>query len=868
MELAASLLLLSAAVACGDGGPRGVWMTARKDSRNHARADVPGTMADAPEEVWRIATCGHVVFARTVRVEGRDAALMQIGPTLQLVRWSGETVWRQLTLGLGMVLAVEDFEGDGRLEVLARTDVRTVVLVDVATGELLWRWQSAPSTQIIGHVFSRTPTGVRFICFPSYSTDGFCFDFSGNRREPRLLWQQSYAGKYGVGYGPNAVLQDMDRDGKFDIVLSGKVPSVSQLVLDVDTGEVKVEAHHDLDAWGRPYGLLHATDLDADGYPDVVMMSCQVEEYICVARNVDGERLEMVWGQFIEKDWPTDERELRPQVTSVADLRANDRPELVVGLWDDGAWRTAVIDPLQGFEARRGELPGLYFWGCHDITGDGRPEVICSEEGQRLTARVGMLVGLDGETLEPVARLESAALFASGTSPMPDDRYFMAIRHSPVPFADGDGTTGLLVRRFRGNEETGVFLWGARPEGEVRLRRLAGPEYTDAHVTGDELILSDGTGRTVAPGRGRKMTVSGGVSQPLLWEAGGRRELVLDLARNGIIGGVPDLRRPGKLKGAWRIRGGYPALHVDANGVARLAAADLRDRTHPQALLYTAPLGSSSSPIAIELNHPVYVRAPLMPYGNGEYRLLCNLQTGVHTLAFAAYDAKGERVWSDDGWGAYPNTMAAADLDGDGAWEVVADDHGRYRVYSDGGEVIAEHPGWPPAYNVPIVGPFGPDGKTAVLRSAGINGMALLDPAAEQVWFRSARVWQYYRSIPAVADTAGTGRLRLGIIDEDGVFECLDASTGETVWSVELGCLPSDTSVVAGDLTGNGRGEFLAGLPDGRLVCIGEEDGRGKVVWEKPLGASIANPIIADVDGDGLAEIVLSTSDGCVRILK
>jgi outer membrane protein assembly factor BamB len=107
----------------------------------------------------------------------------------------------------------------------------------------------------------------------------------------------------------------------------------------------------------------------------------------------------------------------------------------------------------------------------------------------------------------------------------------------------------------------------------------------------------------------------------------------------------------------------------------------------------------------------------------------------------------------------------------------------------------------------------------------------------------------------------------VGSLAEDGIFECLDARTGERRWSLDLATPPSSTSVVTGDLDGDGEDEFLLGLADGRLVCLKEKAGRGSVLWEVKFDAAVANPIIADVNGDGAAEIVLSTSDGCVRIL-
>ena len=69
------------------------------------------------------------------------------------------------------------------------------------------------------------------------------------------------------------------------------------------------------------------------------------------------------------------------------------------------------------------------------------------------------------------------------------------------------------------------------------------------------------------------------------------------------------------------------------------------------------------------------------------------------------------------------------------------------------------------------------------------------------------------------------------------------------------------------DSTNKARSD-IAGLPDGRLVTVGEIGNKGVILWEKHFDAAVAHTIIADVDGDGSAEIVLSTTDGYVRILR
>jgi hypothetical protein len=344
---------------------------------------------------------------------------------------------------------------------------------------------------------------------------------------------------------------------------------------------------------------------------------------------------------------------------------------------------------------------------------------------------------------------------------------------------------------------------------------------------------------------------------------GGRRELVVDAAGAGVVGGAPDLARAGALQDGWSVPGSYPALHLDAAGQARLAVADLADPDHPGACTYTAPVSPQQAPVRVELPYPVYPRSALLPHGR-DYSLLVGLQTGVHTFAVATYDAAGKLLWEDRSGGAYPNAAAAADVDGDALDETVADDHGTLRVWASDGTLRATHPGWPPAYNLPIVGPFGAAGAPAIFRSSGINGLALLDPATQVHWFREAPIWRHYGCLGAVGDTRGDGAWKYASCAEDGVLECLEVATGAPAWSVDLKTATPPSSVIAADLDGDGGDEFLTGLADGRLVCVKE----GQIAWEVQLDAAVANPIVADLDGDGLAEIVVSTSDGCVRVLR
>lgn len=702
-----------------DPGPetekKGLWLLPRKDPTNCARADVPGRMLEAPLEVWRTSTGADVLFAAFAMVEGKKAILVQAGRTLALMRPDGRTVWRRDRQAVRQVVRIDDFDGSGKTQVLVFRGSRSISLLDLATGAILWDWVSPPSSNNVLCRVLRTDQGLRLITFPNYSTLGVCFDFSGGARNPRVVWQRDYSDKYTKGYGPSFILADLDGDRMTDILLSSKLEgdekrgSLYQAVIDPDTGVVKAEGHLVPDAsaplpLGRPYGLLQSADLDGDG-----------------------------------------------------------RPELVLGLWDGGVWTTLALDPLTGFDAPKGRLPGCYFWGNFDLDGDGRPEIVCSRESRRTPSPVTTLVAVSGRTLEPEAELAAAAVFASPDSEMTEDLHFMAHRSNPVFLASAAGMAGILVRRFSSGREMGVFLWGARPGQPAATHRLAGDDFSRVDWRHGGLLLSTQRGGILGfdgdlNPAGNLIPACGRMSTPLVWDNNGRREVVFDEA-GGTVRGVRTGRKDIRAwKDAWTVAGALPGLHIDGRGTGHLAAAEPSGLERPAVLIYESPVRGGSRPRRVFVEFPPFIG--LLPFGS-DFRLLVDLRTGVHTNAFVAFDAAGRIVWRDAGHGAYPRIAAAGDVNGDGAIEVVADDHGDLRIYDPAGRVVGSNirKTWqPPAYLLPILGPFLAGGRPGILGVSGFGGMTLHDPSG-----------------------AAVGPLDLADVDGDGLSEVILAAADGTV---------------------------------------------------------------------------------------
>src|SRR5579884_797270 len=689
-----AVLFALAAQAFGQSPPRGLWLLPRKDAQNTARADVPGKMKTAPKEVWAYGgVADSYAFASPVQVGGKAAFFVQVRSGLKLVRADGVKVWNRPVLGVSAVVALLDFGGKPKAAALATIGKDGFALFDVATGKTLWNWSLPLNTYLGAYKLLREKAGARLFVFPQDSLSGVCFTFHANESKPRLLWENTYPNTYWQNFGPAFALADMDNDGRLDIVVAGKPGYMG--VIDADTGKLKFDLHYGIPgeaSLGRPYGLLQVGDMDGDGYNDVVMVSCQVEEYIAVIHNERGKGLKLAWSQFVEHDFPHDFRELRPNVTSLADLHGDGKKSLVLGLYNmdgDNRWHTLVFDGMKGFHARLADLPDRFFWGCYDLNGDGRPEIITSEEKARRIAGVTTVQAVDSRTFQDIATLEKTSL-PTANLPLPDDTTFFSARFTPLYLTEPDGAKGLLVRRSAtGPEELWRLVNGKAaftPLPMTPLSRVA--------------LYSDGSGKI---GR-RDLTIKGehevktpAASGPLVTIANGKRELIVSLSDGTILGGVPDLSRRGRFKTSWKVPGTAPAVWIGPNGARVVCAIS---PTGDRIFLYqpTSVRQSAAPPVTITPPWPVYNYAwtrtarTLLPFGQEQMRLFVSLQRGRHALTGVLYDASGKELWRDPLDGPYPRTAAIADLRGQET--IISDDHGKQIFYDESGKgrLIAE--GW------------------------------------------------------------------------------------------------------------------------------------------------------------------------------
>src|SRR6266581_2428145 len=221
--------------------------------------------------------------------------------------------------------------------------------------------------------------------------------------------------------------------------------------------------------------------------------------------------------------------------------------------------------------------------------------------------------------------------------------------------------------------------------------------------------------------------------------------------------------------------------------------------------------------------------------------------------------------------GGFRSTPAIADLDGDGTLEIVAVSSVGLHAYHANGTVVQGFPvALPFSMGFPVIGDVDGDGKPDIVVAGYSSSDLVVVVGANGTIKRyiplTGHVWSTIGSVPALAD-----------LDSDGVLEiivqtwtALNVFRGDGSvfpgWPYVFNGETSGTEVyapVVGDLDGDG-------LPDIVLITTVDELQTGRVrVFNRdgvlhprfpktlPIGEAAA-PAIADIDGDGRNEIIIS----------
>ena len=495
-----------------------------------------------------------------------------------------------------------------------------------------------------------------------------------------------------------------------------------------------------------------------------------------------------------------------------------------------------------------------------------------------------------------------------------------------------DGRATVVIRQPAPGEPEGVCLsvasWedgGFRIGTTVTGPRLEGLALDDSKrllvqaqtAPGSQSLASVHTGQAQVLASYRKVVPRG---QPAVaWEDGADRPTIIvrssrdqQMAFHPPVDGQPATER-------WRMRGmGQSGPHHDL--WPGPVVADLRGDGHRQHVYATAGPGNCGRLVAADLAghelwhqdfpHIMGTRVRETTDGMSDIMLWCvghftdplrqdvlvTVRRSIHTSeeSYLLSGLDGHIIWQRDKqvmptsvlelsrviWGVGGNAFTIADYDGDGLDEINGTYPGIFQVLDGAtGENVYLVNGWGRQWDSGPAKPVVMGATVAVdpQRNGAIcllHSKALLRPDGELLWANETD--PVAGDHPAIGDLDGDGQLEMLVRVEGYGAQCHDVATGRVKWRLPLAGAGGPAAAHFGgwesacaDIDGDRRDEALLVLGN-MLSCVGTAPGGGEglVKWQLELPAQVGPPTIADLEGNGLASILMAGDDGylyCIR---
>lgn len=328
----------------------GDWPCFRCDSELSGHQLLAGAIQH-PSVIARYTLGGSVFHAERMFLHGEPLLLMLWGGVLHCLRLDGTLCWKSIPMGFEGVIAVDDLDNDGTLEVVL-TNGRTIAVLSANDGRVLWQEYLGPPysagfmpTGVLVHHFPKIGSGKQLAVGLLSSKEVLLYDFTLGASNPRrlhTLWMDDF-------FHPTLLACDVDGDGDDELIVT-KYAAI--YTFDPLTGELKSACHWS--SGGTPkrnYGLFVARDLCGTGSLDFAVLSNRVSKHLAVVANDGRGQLSIGWDRFIEHIYPTDSRELRYTFNSCTDIDGDEQTEIVISTFNeigDAAWHLEILDARTG----------------------------------------------------------------------------------------------------------------------------------------------------------------------------------------------------------------------------------------------------------------------------------------------------------------------------------------------------------------------------------------------------------------------------------------------------------------------------------------------------------------------------------------
>ena len=895
----------------------GEWTHWRGDARNTGISHLRGRITE-PSVLWRhpLGKMAPAPVFHDLDQDGTLETLIAHGGRLAAYTGKGRKLWDIAALA-AVVWGVHDLRADNQpgLVVTAGNPSRLQVL-EPTSGKVIYDCPKFPKAGVAGVRIAKLDPkhrGLQAVVWSAQHEVGFTVGFEHGIDKGRVLWTFDWKT---TNFTPIVALADMDQDSDLDLVLTTYDRT---FVFDGATGRRRIDY-----SWpsGRNYGAMVVKDIDRDGYPDIVVLADFLREHVAVLKNVRGKGLAMLWDRFLEQDYPEDKRSLVVLTESVDDFDGDGQTEIAVSQWDQ-RWVTETIDATTG--KTKQVFPNTVLAGAGPLFPRHPPVLFLRPATQRTidADSVIEIVSLQGADPRKVGELPRGHLLDQSLDPNfplnvgSTHKILTQVLRNRPDTPDGQGVAVAVstppgIRFLVGDSDLSLkTVWQASPPAGWEppvIASVARPRRTSLLMQHERsgraldfirqpiggsasLVSSDSDGIL-------RFSASDGKTEGLIRTANGPISvpIVAQLSRNttpSILvfdanGDLQCLRSPqgSPPKLAWKRKGSgsVPRMvpYIDTYGAP--VVSTLESSTTPLVLMAIPPrdlvaLDSEgkerkrwafpSPPLqwSTGLLDPIAGQDLLVTYATGPF-----LQ--VETTARAGSD--GAVLWTRE-FGNGP--LGVADLNGDGFDDVVLRDLFERRVV-DGrnGREILPSGQWAGYHTPAILDMQGQGAPPGIAWLGGMYSVLAESPIGNQRWWRPANssLRDFGTGPGAVADTDGDGRAEIGLITSgqlynwpkffrvdgpDKDFLCYDALTGKMRWRVPIGA--TTAGVVAADVDGDGRLDFVFGTEDGRLIAIrgGNQPGN-RILWEMAFPFAVGMPVPADIHGNGELTLLVSCADG------
>ena len=227
-------------------------------------------------------------------------------------------------------------------------------------------------------------------------------------------------------------------------------------------------------------------------------------------------------------------------------------------------------------------------------------------------------------------------------------------------------------------------------------------------------------------------------------------------------------------------------------------------------------------------------------------------------------DGDGEELWRFDTAGRYSTCPAILEREGASPLIYAGDNQGQFTCLDGAGNVIWQAAGIGVFCASPALADLDGDGAVEVVQGTNSGAVNVLDAlTGKPVWTTTVEVTAGNGGCtsPAIGDLDGDGLLEIVIASGAGKVFALNAS-GDLRWETSIGGASPDWATNAPILFGNSKGEACVAAAS-RLEHFYCLDHQGNVLWRRPTRGAIASTISAgDFDNDGRADLFTVTQLG------